>query len=63
MVNKMFPREERELLAFSRVILCVDLIVRQAGFLLWRKCSVFLSENLHLARNVGLTLQILTSCE
>lgn len=28
----MFPREERDLLPFSRVVLNVDLHVRQTGF-------------------------------
>lgn len=41
MVNKMFLREERELLPFSRVALNVDLIVTQAGFPLCEEMFCF----------------------
>lgn len=44
MVNKMFPREERELLPFSRVVLNVDLVVTQTGFPLCEEGFCFLLE-------------------
>lgn len=41
MVNKVFPREERELLPFSRGVLDVDLIVGQAGLPLCKEMFCF----------------------